>query len=239
MTDRVEIRGLYSTKSGYSVRKLKGIDKKNLGKFNNFLGFLWGGFDFMDGKVSLNSNVMSPVCKDFCDKTIFIKIINLFSNGASFGLKGIKRGFKDTSTASYNNGWRFSFPENSLKVCIKGFNFIRQRFVGVGLWRFRIVFENIYKSKRWRKLKVFNRFSDVFVSLKGCFGSYKNRVFTVRTLTETVKLDILKGFVCNCSLSCYGVGVHTGNNSSSFFNAVRTYEFNSIHRGLLCYLEKL
>lgn len=232
-------KGLFFAKKGNSVREFKGVYKKNLCKFNNFLSLFRGGFYLMDSKVALNSNVMSPVSKNFGDGMGFIKIVNLFFDRVSFCLKGIKGGFKNASTSRDNYGGRLSFPEDSLKVCIKSFNLIRQRFMGVGLGWFRIVFKNFNEGKRRRKLKFFNRFSDVFISIKGCFSSNKNRIFAVRTLTETMKVNIFKGFPCNTSFLCWAIGIYAGNNSSCFFNTVWTYELNSIHRRFLCFLTRL
>lgn len=218
----------------YSVRKLKGINEKNLCEFNDFSGFFLSGVNLMDGNIAFNSYVMSPVSENLSDDAVFIEIINLFFDRVTLCLKVLEGRFKDASTASYHYGWRLFKPENLLKVFVEGLYRIREGFMGVRLRWLRIVFKHFNICKSGSILKSLYGFFEMFVAIKGCLKESKDRITTVWAFQKGMCLNKLYGFTANVSFSGDFIRVKAGYRKACIFVAIGASNLNSIHRRCLC-----
>ncbi len=211
--------------------QFKGINQKYFCEFNEFISFLRGGFYFMHGFVSFNSDVVCPVCKDFCNHSVIKKVVNLFFKGAAFSSKLFKGTFKDASTSTNYNRRAFPFPKALLQVFVEDFKVIRKGLVGVWHRRLRPVFKDLYVRKGGHVLKFFKAFLDLLVMCKGCFNFGKDILLTVRAFAKAMGIDNLVGFVCNGLFFNNLITIEAGNCKACFVIARRASNFNSNHRG--------
>lgn len=228
------MRVLLPFKKVDSIREFKDIEEKYLCKFNEFLSFFFGGVDFMNGFIAFNSYVMSPVSKDSGDLSFSEKVINLFFDGFTLSIEGIKRSFKNTSTAAGNYRWMFFKPENLLKVFKKRLNIFRKRFMGIGLGWFRKVFKELDITESWRKLKVFNSFFNIFIALKGGLYLGKHWLATVWASGKAAGMNNLNRFASKSSFINNFIRVKAGYGETCFIIASRASKFNIHHRRLPC-----
>jgi len=207
--------------------KLKGINQKNLYKFNNFICLFRGGFYFMDCNISFNPYMVCPVCKALCNNSLVKKVIYFVSDRFAFCPKLFKGAFKDTSAAAYHNRWAFLKPKDLLKVFIKYLEIIRKRLVGVrlrGLWP---VFKNFNERKGRSVLKIFKGFLNILVIGKGCFYLCKYYLLAVRAFAKAMGMNKLVGFACKGYFFNVFVSIKAGDSKSTFIIAGRASELNS------------